>query len=172
MKIERASFSGGALHLTCSPSDALKFVYSFAAGDYDILPHKDKKKRSKDANAYAWVLIHKISEKLGVPPINIYRDAVRDIGGVYLNPEEVQVEEVYNYSSEWVGEHLGRQVQIFPSSKYGFVNVMRVYGSSDYDTKQMSRFIDGLIQDARALDIETRDQAWIQSLLDSWEAKR
>ena len=172
MKIDRASFSNGALHLVCNPADALKFVYAFVAGDYDILPHKDKKRRSNDANAYAWALIHQIAGKLRMPPIDVYRNAILNTGGVTESVVCIAEEAVDQFVRSWESGHLGRQVQQFPSNRKGFVNLIVIYGSSDYDTAQMSRFIDGLVQDARALGIETEDPGKIQSLLDSWESKR
>ena len=49
---------------------------------------------------------------------------------------------------------LGWQVQrIYDDGEYMSVNL--IYGSSAYDTAQMSRLIDQLIQDAKALGIET-----------------
>ena len=58
MKIFGARYEKGELHLKCEPPDGLKFVYGFKEGLYEILPQKkEKKHRSLDANAYAWVLI-------------------------------------------------------------------------------------------------------------------
>ena len=41
-----------------------------------------KPKRSLDSNAYCWVLLDKLSEKLNVPKVEIYRKLIRDVGGV------------------------------------------------------------------------------------------
>ena len=172
MRIDRAYFQNGALHLVCDPGDGLRFAYGFRAGEYDILPHKEKKKRSLDANAYAWVLIHKIAARVGTPPIDVYRNAILNTGGVTESIVCIAEEAVEQFTKSWVGDHLGRQVQQFPSNRKGFVNLIVIYGSSDYDTGQMSRFIDGLVQDAHALGIETEDPGKIQSLLDSWESRK
>ena len=40
---------------------------------------KARKKRSLDANAYAWVLIDKIAEKTGIRRKEVYRNAIREI---------------------------------------------------------------------------------------------
>ena len=147
MKIFGARYEKGELHLKCEPPDGLKFVYGFKEGLYEILPQKkEKKHRSLDANAYAWVLIDQA--------------------------EEVPLDQVESFIRDWVGNHLGRQVKIFDAYRMGAVNIIRVYGSSDYDTAQMARFIDGLVQDAQALGIETKDPGYIKSLLDSWEARK
>ena len=45
---------------------------------------KFKQKRSLDANAYCWVLISKLAEKLNIPKTEIYRTAIKEIGGNIL----------------------------------------------------------------------------------------
>lgn len=173
MRIESARYDNGELHLKCSPPDGLKVVYGFKEGEYDILPQKKKRKRrSLDANAYAWVLIDKLAEKLNLAPMEVYRNAVRDMGGVSEPPELVELDRLEHEIIEWVDGHLGRQVKIFPGYDPGHVNIIKVHGSSDYDTAQMARLIDGLVQDAQALGIETKDPNEIESLLNSWEARR
>ena len=42
---------------------------------------KATKKRSMDANAYCWVLLDKLAEKLKIPKTEIYRSAIKEIGG-------------------------------------------------------------------------------------------
>lgn len=172
MRIESARYYNGELHLKCSPPDGLKVVYGFKEGEYEISPAKKKRqRRSLDANAYAWVLIDQIAEKISLSPMDVYRNAVRDTGGVSEPPELVELKDLERYMREWVDGHLGRQLKIFPGYELGHVNVIRVHGSSDYDTAQMARLIDGLVQDAEALGIETKDPGEIESLLNSWEAR-
>jgi low affinity Fe/Cu permease len=50
----------------------------------------------------------------------------------------------------------------------GCTVVILYYGSSSYDTAQMSALIDSLVQDAQALGIETRSPNEIQALLDEY----
>ena len=173
MKIYGARYEKGELHLKCDPPDGIKFVYAFKKeGLYEILPQKkEKKRRSLDANSYAWVLIDKIAAKVGSPPMDVYRNAIRDTGGVALPAEEVPLDQLEQYIRAWVGDHLGRQVKVLPGYRYDAVNVIRVYGSSDYDTAQMARLIEGLVQDAQELEIEVKDPGWVQSLLDKWEPR-
>ena len=42
------------------------------------------------------------------------------------------------------------------------------YGSSTYDSKEMSLLIEILVQLAKSLNIETKSKAEIDSLLESW----
>ena len=46
------------------------------------------------------------------------------------------------------------------------------YGSSSFNSKQMSRLIDGVVQDCKAYEIETKSNAEIESLLKEWDKKR
>lgn len=170
MRIESAEYRSGALQLACSPADGLKFTYNFKPGEYEIQPKK--KRRSLDANAYSWVLIDKIAQKLGMSPEDVYRNAVANTGGVTESLICIAEEAADAFTSAWVAGHLGRQVRRFPSNRRGYVNLAAVYGSSDYDTSQMARFINGLVQDAQALGIETKDPGYIDSLLNSWEVKK
>ena len=48
---------------------------------YAVEVKQHKKQRSLDANAYCWVLIDKLSEKLNVSKTEIYRQAIKEIGG-------------------------------------------------------------------------------------------
>ena len=48
---------------------------------YTVEIKEKKEKRSREANAYAWVLLDKISEKLHIPKEDIYRDLIKNIGG-------------------------------------------------------------------------------------------
>ena len=170
MTIEGAEYRSGVLMLRCSPADALRFVYSFKRGDYEISPQR--RRRSRDANAYAWTLINQIAAKLKMPPIDVYRNAILNTPGVTESVICIAEDAADAFTRSWEAGHLGRQVQRFPSNRAGFVNLIVIYGSSDYDTKQMSVFVDGLVQDAKALGIETEDPGKIQSLLDSWEARK
>lgn len=48
---------------------------------------KYRKKRSLDANAYCWVLINKLAEKLNLKPIEVYRKAIYEVGVREIVPD-------------------------------------------------------------------------------------
>ena len=50
--------------------------------DVSIEVKKFRKKRSLDANALAWLLIDRISEATGEDKTTVYRNAIKEIGGV------------------------------------------------------------------------------------------
>lgn len=138
--------------------------------EYDKLSIKIdryKAKRSLDANAYCWTLIGKIAEKSNVSKEDVYRAAIKEVGGNY-DVVCVQDKAVEQLRSGWSKNGLGWQTDTLPSKLDGCTNVMLYYGSSCYDVAQMSRLINIIIQDCKALGIETKSKAEIDSLLQSW----
>ena len=169
MKVDSAIWEGGYLKLHTADVDARHFAYSFTPGEYEIKPKKSL--RSLDANALSWVLIDKLAAATGVPKTEVYRNAVRDVGG---NSEIVCVkaEAAPQLRKIWESRGLGWQTEEDISKIPGCVNVILYYGSSTFDTRQMSRMIDNLIQDAKAVGIETLSDRELSLLCEKWEGKR
>ena len=138
--------------------------------DCEITVKRYRKKRSNEANAYCWVLIDKIARKKRITKTEVYRNAIRDIGGV-SDTISIRTIALNRLQKEWSGRGIGWQVEDIGSQIPGWTNVILYYGSSSYDTDQMSQLIDSLIQDAQALGIETKPQEEINSLLEVYDAK-
>jgi hypothetical protein len=128
---------------------------------------KATKRRSLDANAYCFVLIGKIAEKTNVPKEEVYRKAIKEIGGNY-DVVCVQDKAVEALCESWRKMGLGWQAETFPSKLDGCTNVTLYYGSSTYDVSTMSRLIDNIVQDCKALGIETKSSEELESLLGAW----
>ena len=128
---------------------------------------KHREKRSLDANAYCFLLIGKIAEKTNVPKEEVYRAAIKEIGGNY-DIVCVQDKAVDSLCEGWSRNGLGWQTDTMPSKIEGCTNVLLYYGSSTYDTAQMSRLISNIKQDCDALGIETKSPEEIESLLSAW----
>lgn len=131
---------------------------------------KYSKRRSLDANAYCWVMISRLAEKLNIPKTEIYRSAIKDIGG---NSDIVCVQDkaVQSLCDGWERNGLGWQTDTLPSKIEGCTNVVLYYGSSTYDTAQMSRLINSIVEECRLQGIETKPQEEIESLMKSWREK-
>ena len=132
---------------------------------------KASKHRSLSANNFAWVLIDQISEKSGIPVSEVYRNAIREIGGIsdYYGMKEQAYD---SFCEMWTKGHLGRQVEIIPgSAKPGWINVRAWKGSSDFDSAQMARLIDSLIQDAESLGIPTIPESDVERMVSRWGKK-
>lgn len=126
-----------------------------------------KKKRSLDANAYVWVLISRLAERLNIPKTDVYRKAIKEIGG---NSDTVCVQDkaVQSLCDGWERNGIGWCTDTMPSKIDGCTNVILYYGSSTYDVPTMSRLIDNIVQDCKAVGIETRSEEEINSLLGAW----
>lgn len=64
---------------------------------------------------------------------------------------------------------LGWFAETFPSKINGCTNVVLYYGSSTYDTKQMSALIDVAVESCKGLGIETMPPAELAALEASWQ---
>lgn len=126
-----------------------------------------RRKRSLDANAYAWVLIDQISALTGVTKSAVYRDAIKDIAGV---SEAICVSSLAagKFVDVWESRGLGWQTEIVPSKIPNCVTIFAYYGSSEYDTAQMSRLIDHLQQDLLAVGGDPMPADYVNGLLRGW----
>ena len=138
-------------------------------GKLNIGLKKYRKKRSNDANAYAWVLLGELQDALNIPKEEIYRDLIRNIGSYEIVP--VKNKAVEKFRQAWSKNGLGWITETMKSKLEGFTNVVAYYGSSTYDTKEMTRLLDSIIQDCKSQNIETKPQAEIDSLLKEWDKK-
>ena len=165
MKLDGAVRQGNTLIFETKDPDAWRFLIGFKPGDYEI--KRKGKKRSLDANAYAWVLIDKIAYVLHLDKKEVYRNELREIGGA---SEVVCVQDtaVQRMVEIWESQGLGWQVEKFPVKTKGCTGLRLHYGSSVFDTRQMSVFIDHLVQEAKALDIETLSDRELSLLKEGW----
>lgn len=118
----------------------------------DIKEHRPR--RSLDANAYFWALIGKLSAKISIPPEKIYREMIRDVGGNY-EVFPVRNEAVEAFGRIWESRGLGWLAEVIGESKLdGYTNMRLIYGSSAYDTAQMSRLLDIAVEECKAQGVE------------------
>lgn len=136
--------------------------------EVDVVIKKYRKKRSLDANAYFWLLLDKLSVMVNLPKENIYKGYIRQIGG---NNDVVCIQDkaVEKLCSGWNNNGIGWITDTFPSKIENCTNVILYYGSSTYNSYQMSRLIDFVIQDCKAQGIETMPPDKLEQLLSSWE---
>lgn len=136
--------------------------------DVEVKIEKFSPPRTKDANSYAWVLIHKIAEKTGREPLAVYREHIRDFS-CKTKVTCVSVDEAETEIKEFVDGHYGRMVDVGDSKFQGWVVLHKKYGSSSFTQEQMSKFIDALCDTCRELEIETKSEEEINSLVGSWK---
>ena len=162
MRIEAAARNGRDLILTVEQTaDAARFAYRFAPGEYEIV--KATKKRSLNANAYAWQLITQIGNILRMSKEDVYLDMLKSYGqGGALSVEERFAEDFkrsYKYHESMGTSKLNGKT---------FEHFRFWVGSSQYNTQEMGVLIDGIVQEAKQLDIEILTPAEIARLCDEW----
>ena len=124
---------------------------------------KHRNKRSLDANAYCWVILQKIAEVLHQDKWNVYLEMLGKYGvftHIIVKPNVVD-----KVKEEW------RTVK-----ELGEVNVNGVtgiqlqcyFGSSTYNTKEMSVLIDGIVYEAKELGIETLPPDELERMKVEW----
>ncbi len=129
---------------------------------------QQRPKRSLNANAYCWVLIGKIAEKLKLPNGAVYEVMLQRYSEAYtyMVVKPTAVEKVkatlkaghiyaYDVGTVKVGDKEGVQLQLY-------------YGSSTFDSKQMARLIDGIVSEAKDLGIETATPAELARYKEEW----
>ena len=166
MRIEAARLEGRELILTLTGpgQEARSLVYHFRPGDYELA--KKTKKRSKEANAYLWTLCDKIAQAVGITKEEVYREAVRNYG--QFIECRIPEKDWYNFITRWNSQGIGYRAELVGKLSESRI-VHAYYGSHLYDTAQMARLINGVIEEARSLDIETMPEEELQSLLSSWQ---
>lgn len=128
------------------------------------------KNRSLDLNSYCWVIIDKIAEKTKIKKTEVYRNAIKEIGGV-STIVCVKDEAADALCKNWSEHGTGWITEQTKSKIPGCTNVTLWYGSSVYDVKQMSALVDSLLQDANELGIPTMTPDEKNKLLAQWGKK-
>ena len=152
----------------------------------DIEKLKDKKltvelkqyreKRSLDANSFYWVFVGKLSGVFGQSNAWMHNYLLRRYGqimviddqGVYtVLPDTDEAQKAIDEAETY---HLKPTSQVKPG-KGGkmYRTYMMLRGSSDYDTKEMSQLIDGLVSECKEAGIETLPPAEIERMMEAYE---
>lgn len=132
----------------------------------DIELSKPKKKRSLNANAYAWTLIGKIAEKVGNTKEEVYKEYIKN-KGIY-RIVTIDSKAAQTFIKIWTEKGLGWVCETSENNIAGLIDIVAYYGTSSYNTKQMANFIDYIVQEAKELGIETLTPNEIEQLKNNW----
>ena len=120
-----------------------------------------RKKRSNNANGYAWHLLNEMSNVLRASKEDIYVQMLKRYGQSEMVSvlSDIDVSGYFKYYEPIANTTLqGKEFTHY-----------RVYkGSSEYDTREMSIFIDGIVSEAKELNIETMPEGEIERLKELW----
>lgn len=113
---------------------------------FEIKEHKEK--RSLSQNAYAWKLITELGNVLRKSKEEVYMQMLKDYGQstIILVAGEINVIGYLKYYEK---------VKELKKNNRTFIEYKVYKGSSEFDSKEMSIFIDGIIQECQNVGIET-----------------
>jgi hypothetical protein len=124
---------------------------------------KHRQKRSLDANAYAWVLMQKIAEVSNTDKWSVYLEMLGSYGvftHIIVKPSVVD-----KIKEEWrTVKELG---EVNVNGRTG-IQLQCYFGSSTYDSKEMATLIDGIVREAKELDIETLPPYELERMKAEW----
>lgn len=145
-------------------------------GDLSVSLKKWREKRSLTANAYYWVLIQKISEAINAPQSVVHNQMLRDYGVLeilegkpltIMVPETDEARAKVDRADLYHLKPTGHLVDGRDGMQFRAWYVLK--GSSEYDTKEMATLIDGAVQEAKEMRIETLPEEEVRRMLEAYE---
>ena len=146
--------------------DAVNAVYD-GKKPFVITIEPQKRQRSLNANNYCWVLCQKIAEKVGTTKEVVYQKNIREVGS--FDVVEVAEQAAERFIARWHSNGIGWLAEPVGEPRGGYINIMAYYGSSQYDTAEMARLIDAIVQEAKGLQIETMTPDELERLKTAWK---
>lgn len=126
---------------------------------YEIKEYKER--RSLNANAYAWKLIGEIGNVLRKSKEEVYLQMLKDYGQSEIVSilSSISPAGYFKYY-EPIGTGIVNDKE--------FTHYKIFKGSSEYNTREMSILIDGIVQEAKQLGIETMTPDELEELKSLW----
>ena len=143
-----------------TPEEIVKWLFSQDRAKIFEIKEK-KRRRSLNANAYAWTLIGKLADVLRISKDQCYLLMLKRYGQSEMVSvvSEIDVRGYFKYY-EPVGE---TELQGKNFTHY------RVFkGSSEYDTREMSILVDGIASECHEVGIETMTPSELAKLKELW----
>lgn len=139
--------------------------------EYIVEIKRKVKRRSLNANAYAWVLCDKIARELSkngyISKNDVYKRVLIECGAFTYIP--VKNAAVDRFIEIWHGHGLGWHAEdAGPAKTEGYTIIRAYHGSSVYTVDEMRRLIDALIDECNQLNIPIENNDYINSLIQEW----
>ena len=151
------------LTLTVNEDAAAKNLYDDLNGEEKLSIKIDKyrEKRSLNANAYAWKLMTEIANRVRTSKDEVYLEMLKRYGQSEIISvlAHIPIKEYVKYCEEAGESKLNGKL---------FKHYKVYKGSSEFDSREMSIFIDGIVSDAKELGIQTMTPNEIAKLKSLW----
>lgn len=128
---------------------------------YDVKIDKHREKRSLNANAYLWKLVTEIGNVLNKSKEEVYLQMLIDYGQSEMVSilSEIDVKGYFKY-------YKLAGTSILNGKEFNHYKIYK--GSSEYDTREMSILLNGVVQEAKNLEIKTKDDIELERLIEEW----
>ena len=129
---------------------------------YDVKIDKHREKRSLNANAYLWKLVTEIGDILNKSKEEVYLQMLIDYGQSEMVSilSEIDVKGYFKY-------YKLAGTSILNGKEFNHYKIYK--GSSEYDTKEMSILLNGVVQETKNLGVKTKDDIELERLVEEWE---
>ena len=129
---------------------------------YDVKINKHREKRSLNANNYLWELCTQIGDILRKSKEEVYLDMLVDYGQSIMVSviSDIKLNGFYKYYKE-----AGKS--ILNGKEFTHYKIYK--GSSEYNKKEMSILLDGVVQEARQLGIKTKEDEELEKMIEKWK---
>lgn len=122
-----------------------------------------RKSRSRNANAYLWVLCEKMAIALNSSKEAVYRDMLEQYGVFDTVSIRADLADGFVRRQKYATE-IGRGIV----GDKEFAHIRVIAGSSEYDTAEMARLLDGVINECQDLGIETATPDEVAQMKELW----
>lgn len=144
--------------------------------EIEITIKNKRQKRSLNANAYSWVLTDKLADKLRISKDECHELMLQRYGQTAkdANGQNIIISVLADIPIEALRQSLGYLAPIKEGFVGGkkFIHYRVLKGSSEFDTKEMTIFIDGIVSECKEQGIETMTPQELSRMLDSWKGEK
>lgn len=164
-KLEQTEVRNGTMYVTFALTGGQDTADGLD-GDLVIDAQKRRDKRSKKANAYCWEIIGKVARQFSINKWALYLHCIREYG-------VFQDIEIAREALPMFRRHF-RLVEEFDDGYGGTsdrITARCYFGSSKYNAKEMSDFINGVVAEAKDAGIETLTPDEIAEMVAVWKGE-
>lgn len=144
--------------------DWLPGIDNMSGKALDITATVHREKRSRNANALLWSCIGKMASSLHTDKWEVYLKMLKRYGEytyVCVKPKAVEM-----LKKQW---RECEEIGVVDINGTPAVQLLCYYGSSTFNTKQFSVFLDGVFSEMEEMGLETPSQEELRKSLEAWE---
>lgn len=165
IRLQYTEAGGVELVLSCTTKPDISVLKEVVAKDklLTVEVKQYRQKRSLDSNAYLWVLLSKMADKLHTTKDELYLQVLERYGvftHIVVKPHVVE-----RVKAEWrTVRELG---EVTINGQTG-IQLQCFFGSSTYNSKEMATLIDGVVSECKEMGLETLPPDELARMKEEW----